>query len=66
MLLNVTLVMDFYALWYETLASDAAAAAQDIASVLGLHAGTESKLALPGALGGLISSFRHKRVGGVE
>ena len=59
----MALVVDLDTHGHEALAALEAAAAQDVAAILGLHAGAEAELALAGALGGLVGSFGHKRVG---
>jgi hypothetical protein len=62
-LLDVALVMNFHTDWNKALASLAAAAADDVTAVCGFHSGAKTELTLPGALGGLIGSFWHNRVG---
>ena len=56
--------MDLHAHWHETLAAFQTAAAKDVTTISGLHPSTETELALPGSLGGLIGSFWHNLVGG--
>lgn len=63
-LLDVALEVDLNALRHEALAAGATAATKDVATIFGLHAGAETELLFPGALGGLIGSFWHKRVWG--
>jgi len=63
MLRDVALVVDFNTHWHETLAALTATAIDDVTTIGGLHSGTETELTLPGALGGLIGSFGHSRVG---
>ncbi len=56
---GVTLILDFYALGKQTLATLGTTTTNDISTVLGGHAGTESELTLAAALGRLISSLAH-------
>lgn len=51
--------MNFYALWQQPLATMTTAARKNRATVLGLHARTETKLLLAGPLGGLIGAFHN-------
>jgi len=62
-LLDVALVVDLHTDWHEALATLAAATGNDVTTSGGLHSGAETELTLPGALGGLIGSFGHNRVG---
>jgi len=64
-LLSVALEVKFHTLRQEALASGGTAAAQDVAAIGRFLAGTESKLLLARALGGLVGSkrLRHGRVG---
>ncbi len=59
MLNGVTLVVDFYTLWKEALATLGAATGKDGTTILGGHACAETKLALTAALGRLICSLTH-------
>ena len=54
MLLDVALEVHFHTLRQEALAASGAAAAQDVTAIGGLHAGAETELLFPGALGGLV------------
>src|SRR5260221_13728796 len=55
--LRVPRVVDFHALRQQALASALAAAREDGAAVLGLHAGAETELPLARALRGLVGAF---------
>ena len=57
--LRVAGVVDFHTLRQEPLAATLAAAGENSATILGLHAGAETELTLARALGGLIGAF-HK------
>jgi hypothetical protein len=63
MLSDVALVVDFNSHWHEALATLATTTIDNVTAIGGLHSGTETELTLPGALGGLIGSFGHSRVG---
>ncbi len=56
---GVALVMGLNAFGDEAFAAFLAAAAQDVTAGLGGHAGTETKLVFPGALGRLVGAFAH-------
>ena len=56
--------MDLHTNWHEAFAAFQTATAKDVTTISGLHPSTETELALPGALGGLIGSFWHNLVGG--
>ena len=56
---GVALVLDFGSLGKQALAAFSAAAADDVRSVLGGHACTESELTLAATLGWLISPLAH-------
>lgn len=54
---SVALEVEFHTLWQQALATALTAAAEDGASALGSHAGTEAELAFAGAFGRLVSAF---------
>jgi len=55
----MALILDFGSLGKKALAAFGTAAADDVCSVLGSHARTESELTLAATLGWLISPFAH-------
>ncbi len=59
MLSRVAAVLQLDTLRNEALAALLAAAAENVTAGFGGHAGTETKLVLAGALGGLIGAFAH-------
>ena len=59
MLLRVTFELNLDAFWNKAFAAFLAAAAKDITSGFGGHAGTKSELIFAGALGWLIGAFAH-------
>lgn len=56
--------MDLDPLREETLAAVTTTTAQDGATILGLHAGTEAELTLARALGGLIGALHGRKIFG--